>query len=211
MAAKSAGMPCPDYNRLHEGFKVAYTEMARQYPCFGFYNDAKHWWWRACVQYLFVKVKPFYKYGTWCLFFYVETWEGLVIQLLYNLFCSAGGLWCASCAENYFYLGWDKAERWLYGLFCLISMYELIWLNSAAIIIYYICYTNDAILLYENIFLWENGLHRRFMSSTGGVDVPITNGSRYEPAVMGAHHQRLAHASLPVYEPAVMAPLSPST
>ena len=93
MAAKSAGMPCPDYNRLHEGFKVAYTEMARQYPCFGFYNDAKHWWWRACVQYLFVKVKPFYKYGTWCLFFYVETWEGLVIQLLYNLFCSAGGLW----------------------------------------------------------------------------------------------------------------------
>jgi len=26
------------------------------------------------------------------------------------------------------------------------------WLNSAVIIIYYICYTNDAILLYENIF-----------------------------------------------------------
>ena len=36
---------------------------------------------------------------------------------------------------------------------------------------------NDAILLYENIFLWEKGLHRRFVSSTGGVDVPITNGS----------------------------------
>ena len=32
-------------------------------------------------------------------------------------------------------------------------------------------------------------------------------GSRYEPAVMGAHHQRLAHASPPVYEPAVMNPL----
>jgi len=29
----------------------------------------------------------------------------------------------------------------------------------------------------ENIFLWEKGLHRRFVSSTGGVDVPITNGS----------------------------------
>ena len=27
------------------------------------------------------------------------------------------------------------------------------------------------------IFLWEKGLHRRFVSSTGGVDVPITNGS----------------------------------
>ena len=39
-------------------------------------------------------------------------------------------------------------------------------------------------------FLWENGLHRRFVSSTGGVDVSITNGSKYEPAVMGAHHQR---------------------
>ena len=56
-------------------------------------------------------------------------------------------------------------------------MYELIWLNSVAIIIYYICCTNDAILLYENIFLLEKGLHRRFVSSTGGVDVPITNGS----------------------------------
>ena len=56
-------------------------------------------------------------------------------------------------------------------------------------------------------FWWEKGLHRRFVSSTGGVDVPITNGSRYEPAVMGAHHQRLAHASPPVYEPAVMNPL----
>ena len=44
------------------------------------------------------------------------------------------------------------------------------------------------------------------MSSIGGVDVSITNGSRYEPAVMGAHHQRLAHASLPVYEPAVINP-----
>ena len=58
----------------------------------------------------------------------------------------------------------------------------------------------------KNIFLWEKGLHRRFVSSTGGVDVPITNGSKYEPAVMGAHQQRLAHASLPVYEPAVMNP-----
>ena len=35
----------------------------------------------------------------------------------------------------------------------------------------------------------------------------FTNGSRYEPAVMDAHHQRLAHASPPVYEPAVMNPL----
>ena len=29
----------------------------------------------------------------------------------------------------------------------------------------------------ENIFLWEKSFHRRFVSSTGSVDVPITNGS----------------------------------
>ena len=68
------------------------------------------------------------------------------------------------------------------------------WLNSAVIIIYYICYTNDAILLYENIFFDGKKVFtagsclqpavRRFVSSTGGVDVSITNGSRYEPAVM---------------------------
>ena len=56
----------------------------------------------------------------------------------------------------------------------------------------------------ENIFLWEKGLHRRFVSSTGGVDVPITNGSRYEPAVFMS-------PSPTVLEPAVMAPLSPTT
>ena len=42
----------------------------------------------------------------------------------------------------------------------------------------------------ENIFLWEKGLHRRFVYSTGGVDVPITNSSKYEPAVLMFHHQR---------------------
>ena len=63
MAAKSAGMPCPDYNRVHEGFKVAYTEMARQYPCFGFAAKMPNIeWWRTCVKNSFVKVKPFYKY-----------------------------------------------------------------------------------------------------------------------------------------------------
>ena len=34
----------------------------------------------------------------------------------------------------------------------------------------------------------------------------FTAGSKHKPAVMGAHHQRLAHASLPVYEPTVMNP-----
>jgi hypothetical protein len=78
-------------------------------------------------------------------------------------------------------------------------------LNSATVIIYYICCTNDAILLYENIFFDRKKV--------------FTAGSKHKPAVMGAHHQRLAHASPPVYESAVMnpsitavmAPLSPST
>ena len=34
----------------------------------------------------------------------------------------------------------------------------------------------------------------------------FTAGSKYKPVVMGAHHQRLAHVSPPVYEPAVMNP-----
>jgi hypothetical protein len=29
MAAKHAGMPCPDYGRVHEGFKLAYADMGR--------------------------------------------------------------------------------------------------------------------------------------------------------------------------------------
>ena len=48
----------------------------------------------------------------------------------------------------------------MYEPFHLISMSELMWLNSAATMIYYICCTNGVILLYEYIFLWENGLHR---------------------------------------------------
>jgi len=45
------------------------------------------------------------------------------------------------------------------------------------------CCTNGAILLYEYIFLWENGLHRQFHPQTGGgehssptVGALITNG-----------------------------------
>jgi len=51
LAAKAVGLSCPDYKRMHEGFKVAYTNMAKQYPCFGF--DAKMpniKWWTKCVQ-----------------------------------------------------------------------------------------------------------------------------------------------------------------
>ncbi|CAI0375823.1 unnamed protein product [Linum tenue] len=51
MAAKAAGMPCPDYKRMHQGFKVAYTEMARNYPCFGHAAKVPNIvWWKTCVR-----------------------------------------------------------------------------------------------------------------------------------------------------------------
>ena len=56
--------------------------------------------------------------------------------------------------------------------------------------ILYMLYKWCNIIIWKYFFWWEKGLHRRFVSSTGGVDVSITNGSRYEPAVRGAHHQR---------------------
>ena len=41
----------------------------------------------------------------------------------------------------------------MFELSHLISMYNILWFNSAAIIIYYICYTNVVILISEYIFL----------------------------------------------------------
>ncbi|XP_010529314.1 PREDICTED: haloacid dehalogenase-like hydrolase domain-containing protein 3 [Tarenaya hassleriana] len=56
MAAKAVGLPCPDYKRVHEGFKLAYTEMAQTYPCFGFAEKMPNIvWWKTCVRDSFVK------------------------------------------------------------------------------------------------------------------------------------------------------------
>ncbi|CAL5039823.1 unnamed protein product [Urochloa decumbens] len=80
MAAKSAGMPCPDYNRMHEGFKIAYTEMARQYPCFGFAAKMPNIeWWRTCVKNSFIKAG--YDYDE-------ETFEK-IFRRIYSAFGSA--------------------------------------------------------------------------------------------------------------------------
>lgn len=57
MAAKSVGLPCPDYKRVHEGFKLAYTEMAKKYPCFGHAAKMPNIvWWKTCVRNSFIKV-----------------------------------------------------------------------------------------------------------------------------------------------------------
>ncbi|KAI3440288.1 uncharacterized protein J3R85_003922 [Psidium guajava] len=56
MAAKSVGLPCPDYKRVHEGFKLAYTEMAKNYPCFGYAAKMPNIvWWKTCVRNSFVR------------------------------------------------------------------------------------------------------------------------------------------------------------
>lgn len=58
MAAKSVGLLCPDYKRVHEGFKLAYKDMAKKYPCFGY--DAKMpniVWWKTCVRDSFIRVR----------------------------------------------------------------------------------------------------------------------------------------------------------
>ncbi|KAF3579164.1 hypothetical protein DY000_02030209 [Brassica cretica] len=51
MAAKAVGLPCPDYTRVHEGFKIAYTDMAQKYPCFGFSKMPNIAWWKTCAGY----------------------------------------------------------------------------------------------------------------------------------------------------------------
>ena len=57
MAAKSAGMPCPDYGRVHEGFKLAYADMSRRHPCFGHAAAMPTAdWWKTCVRDSFVRV-----------------------------------------------------------------------------------------------------------------------------------------------------------
>ncbi|KAG9137796.1 hypothetical protein Leryth_026405 [Lithospermum erythrorhizon] len=56
MAAKAVGLECPDYKRVHEGFKIGYTEMAKKHPCFGFNEKMPNIvWWKTCVRNSFIK------------------------------------------------------------------------------------------------------------------------------------------------------------
>ncbi|XP_042458258.1 haloacid dehalogenase-like hydrolase domain-containing protein 3 isoform X2 [Zingiber officinale] len=71
MAAKAVGLPCPDYKRMHESFKAAYTDMAKRHPCFGHAAKMPNPdWWRLCVKDSFIRAgyeyddKTFEKMGT---------------------------------------------------------------------------------------------------------------------------------------------------
>ncbi|KAL7131356.1 hypothetical protein ABFS83_13G192000 [Erythranthe nasuta] len=80
MAAKSVGLPCPDYKRVHEGFKLAYTEMVNKHPCFGFSEKIPNIvWWKTCVRDSFVRAG--YDYDE-------ETFEN-VFKRIYSTFGSA--------------------------------------------------------------------------------------------------------------------------
>ncbi|CAM0946580.1 unnamed protein product [Alopecurus aequalis] len=55
-AARAAGMPCPGYARMHQGFNAAYAEMARRHPCFGHASRMPNVdWWKMCVRDSFVR------------------------------------------------------------------------------------------------------------------------------------------------------------
>ncbi|CAL9130967.1 unnamed protein product [Musa textilis] len=80
MAAKAVGLPCPDYKRMHEGFKAAYTDMVREYPCFGHAAKMPNIdWWRACVKDSFIRAG--YEYDA-------ETFEK-VFRRIYSSFGSS--------------------------------------------------------------------------------------------------------------------------
>lgn len=80
MAAKAVGLPCPDYKRMHEGFKLAYTEMARKHPCFGFSEKIPNiLWWKTCVRNSFIEAG--YEYDE-------ETFEK-IFRRIYSTFGSS--------------------------------------------------------------------------------------------------------------------------
>lgn len=80
MAAKAVGLPCPDYRRMHEGFKAAYTDMAKRYPCFGHAAKMPNIdWWRSCVKDSFIRAG--YEYDD-------ETFEK-VFKRIYSSFGSS--------------------------------------------------------------------------------------------------------------------------
>ncbi|KAJ4972205.1 hypothetical protein NE237_005304 [Protea cynaroides] len=80
MSAKATGLPCPDYKRMHEGFKAAYTDMAKRYPCFGYAAKMPNIvWWKSCVKDSFIRAG--YDYDE-------ETFEK-VFRRIYSVFGSS--------------------------------------------------------------------------------------------------------------------------
>ncbi|GBG64695.1 hypothetical protein CBR_g46238 [Chara braunii] len=49
-AATAIGKPCPDYERMHQGFQRAYKDYSTRYPCFGYKTMPTMEWWHAVVK-----------------------------------------------------------------------------------------------------------------------------------------------------------------
>ncbi|XP_015065558.2 haloacid dehalogenase-like hydrolase domain-containing protein 3 [Solanum pennellii] len=80
LAVQAVGRPCPSYKRVDEGFKVAYAELAKKHPCFGFADNIPNYvWWKICVRDSFVKAG--YEYDD-------ETFENIYSRI-YATFGSA--------------------------------------------------------------------------------------------------------------------------
>ncbi|CAD6251721.1 unnamed protein product [Miscanthus lutarioriparius] len=105
MAAKSAGMPCPDYGRVHEGFKLAYADMSRRHPCFGHAAamPAAEWW-KTCVRDSFVRAG--YNYDD-------ETFER-IFRRIYSTFGSAAPYAVFPDAQRF--LRWLREEGLVVGI-----------------------------------------------------------------------------------------------
>ncbi|CAN6909614.1 hypothetical protein Bca4012_077905 [Brassica carinata] len=105
MAAKAIGLPCPDYKRVHEGFKLAYTDMAQKYPCFGFSAKIPNLvWWKTVVRDSFVKAG--YEYDE-------ETFEK-VFKRIYSTFGSAAPY--SVFQDSRPFLRWARQKGLIVGL-----------------------------------------------------------------------------------------------
>ncbi|KAB2608647.1 haloacid dehalogenase-like hydrolase domain-containing protein 3 [Pyrus ussuriensis x Pyrus communis] len=89
MAAKAVGLECPDYKRVHEGFKYAYKDMATKYPCFGHAAKMPNIvWWKTYVRDSFIRIRR----GSWFGYHYDEetfekVWvheQGLKVGIISN-------------------------------------------------------------------------------------------------------------------------------
>ncbi|KAE8668387.1 mitochondrial translocator assembly and maintenance protein 41-like protein isoform X1 [Hibiscus syriacus] len=108
MAAKSAEMPCPDYKRVHEGFKLAYTEMAKKYPCFGFAAKMPNIvWWKTCVRDSFVRAG--YEYDE-------ETFEK-IFRRIYAFFGSSAPYSVFPDSQPFLRWAREKGLKWDFGVF----------------------------------------------------------------------------------------------
>ncbi|KZV54910.1 haloacid dehalogenase-like hydrolase domain-containing protein 3 [Dorcoceras hygrometricum] len=105
MAAKSIGLPCPDYKRVHEGFKLAYTELARKHPCFGFAEKIPNIvWWKTCVRNSFVQAG--YEYDE-------ETFEK-IFRRIYSTFGSSAPY--AIFPDSQSFLRWVRGKGVTVGI-----------------------------------------------------------------------------------------------